>query len=108
MIWLARSLLWSHLLIPPGVAVCSQIPDNSFPQKREDPKLPSGKSQKDAILEADHEKNLEDAERLVQLTTGLKKAIEKKSVFVLSLDDLKKLEEIEKLTRRIRGRLRRF
>jgi hypothetical protein len=89
-------------------AVYPQIPDDPSSQKREDVKLPNGKSQKDAILKADHEKNLQDAERLIELTSDLKKALEKNTQYVLSLDDLKKLDDIDKLTRRIRSRMRRY
>ena len=73
-----------------------------------DMKLPSGKSQKDEILKADHTKNIEDAQRIAELGEELKKVFEKTSHFVLSVSDLKRLDEIEKMTKRIRGRLKRY
>ena len=73
-----------------------------------DMKLPSGKSQKDEILKADHAKNIEDAQRIAELGEELKKEFEKTSHFVLSVADLKRLDEIDKMTKRIRGRLKRY
>ena len=78
------------------------IPDAS------DSRLPNGKSQKEEILKADHEKSLEDAGKLMQLTEDLKIELEKNDRHVLAVSTLKKLDEIEKLTKRIRSRLRRY
>jgi hypothetical protein len=74
----------------------------------EDPRLPNGKSQKEEILKADHQKSLEDAGKLIQLTEELKIELEKNDRHVLAVGTLKKLEEIEKLSKRIRGRLKRY
>jgi hypothetical protein len=71
-------------------------------------RLPNGKLQKEEILKADHEKSLEDAAKLVQLTEELKIELEKNDRHVLAISTLKKLEEVEKLTKRIRSRLRRY
>ena len=73
-----------------------------------DPRLPNGKSQKEEILKADHEKSLEDASKLIQLTEDLKIELEKNDRHVLSVSMLKKLDDIEKLSKRIRSRLRRY
>jgi hypothetical protein len=72
-----------------------------------DAKLPNGKSQRDEILKADHEKNLKDAADLVELTQQLQLEIEKNDAFVFSLSALKKTDDIEKLVKKIRARLRR-
>jgi hypothetical protein len=74
----------------------------------DNPRLPNGKSQKEEILKADHEKSLEDAAKLMQLTEELKIELEKNDRHVLAVGTLKKLEEIEKLSKRIRGRLKRY
>lgn len=71
-----------------------------------DAKLPNGKSQRDAILKAEHEQNLKDAAQLVDLTQQFQQDLEKNDTFVLSLSTLKKADDIEKLVKRIRGRLR--
>jgi hypothetical protein len=73
-----------------------------------DVRLPSGKMQKDEILKADHEKNLEDAAKLAKMAEDLRAAIEKSDHNVLSVELLKQTEEIEKLARRIRSRMRKF
>lgn len=72
------------------------------------PELPSGKNQQEEILKADHEKDLRDAAQLIELSEQLKQELEKNDRHVLSMSSLKKTEEIEKLAKRIRSRLRRF
>ena len=70
---------------------------------------PPGRRQKtEEILKEDHKKNLEDAARLLELTQSLKSELEKNDRNVLAVSSLRKAEQIEKLARNIRGRLRRF
>jgi len=69
-------------------------------------KLPNGKSQRDAILKAEHEQNLKDAAQLVDLAQQLQQDLEKNDTFVFSISTLKKTDDIEKLVKKIRGRLR--
>ncbi len=83
--------------IPPGVQ------NTTVP---EDMKLPNGKSQRDAILKAEHEANLKDAAELADLAQQLQLDLEKNDAHVLSLSTLKKTDDIEKLVKKIRGRLR--
>jgi len=78
-----------------------------IPEERE-MRLPSGKLQKEEILKADHEKSLEDAAELLKLAEELNIELEKNDRHVLSVDSLKKLENIEKLAKRIRSRLKRY
>jgi hypothetical protein len=88
----------------------------AFPQRGGDPsvppplseeaKLPNGKSQRDAILKAEHEQNLKDAAHLVDLTQQLQQDLEKNDTFVFSLSTLKKTDDIEKLVKKIRTRMR--
>jgi hypothetical protein len=81
----------------------------TFPPKEDkDTKLPNGKSQKEEILKAEHQKSLEDAAQLVELSQALQKALENDTRHVLSLSTIKKTEEIEKIAKRIRGRMQRF
>jgi hypothetical protein len=70
-------------------------------------RLPNGKSQRDEILKAEHEQNLKDAAQLIDLAEQLKQDLEKNDRYVLSLATLKKTDDIEKLVKKIRGRLRR-
>ena len=71
-----------------------------------DNKLPNGKSQKDEILKAEYQQNLKDAAQLVDLAQQLREDIEKNERFVVSLSDIKKTDDIEKLVRKIRSRMR--
>ena len=77
-------------------------------QSNGDIKLPNGKSQRDEILKVEYAQNLKDAQELVELSRQLRDSLEKNDRYVLSLSDLKKTEDIEKLVKKIRGRLRRY
>ena len=76
--------------------------------EEEGPKLPNSRNQREEILKADHEKDLKDAAQLVKLSEDLKIELEKNDRHVLSLSALKMTEDIEKIAKRIRGRLKRF
>ena len=71
-------------------------------------KLPDGRSQLEEILKADHQQSLRDAGDLLKLSEALKIDLEKNDRHVLSVGTLKKLDEIEKLAKKIRGRLKRY
>ena len=71
-----------------------------------DVKLPNGKSQRDEILKAEREENLKDAARLVEMSQDLKADLEKNDTFVLSMGTIKKTDDIEKLVKKIRSRMR--
>jgi hypothetical protein len=74
--------------------------------EEEDVILPNGKSQKDEILKAEFQQNLKDAAELAELAEQLKIDLEKNDRYILSMATLKKTDDIEKLARRIRTRLR--
>lgn len=74
-------------------------------QNQDDPRLPNGKSQKDAIAQSEHEKALKDAEALVSLSNQLKDDIQKAGNFVVPVSALRKTQEIEKLARSVRNHL---
>ena len=78
------------------------VPDS----KPDEVRLPSGKLQRDEILKAEHEQNVKDAAQLCELAQQLQQDLEKEDRFVLSMSTLKKTEDIEKLARKIRTRLR--
>lgn len=71
-----------------------------------DVQLPNGKSQRDEILKAERDQNIKDAARLVDLAEELQQEIEKNDRYVFSLTTLKKTDEIEKLVKKIRSRMR--
>ena len=76
------------------------------PGSQAEVRLPNGKSQRDEILKAEHQENLKDAAKLADLAQDLKESLERDDRYVLSLSTLKKTDEIEKLVRKIRTRLR--
>ena len=101
-----RLLLPAAILIP-MVLFPQQVPERqNEPRKPSEVRLPNGKLQQDEILKADHDKTVKDAAQLIELAESLKQEIEKDDAHVLSLSSLKKTEEIEKLAKRIRARLK--
>lgn len=107
-LWLWRCAL--VLLLAALVALGQRGPDTPSPAPAapgsDDVRLPNGKMQKDEILKAEREQNLKDAAQLAGLAQQLQEELEKQDRFVLSMSTLKKTEDIEKLAKRIRGRLR--
>jgi hypothetical protein len=73
-----------------------------------EPTLPSGKTQSEELLKQDHKKNLADAAQMAKLAEEVNEDLEKDDRYVVSLKTLKKLDDIEKLSKAIRGRLKRF
>jgi len=55
----------------------------------------------------EHKKNVDDAATMAKLAEEVSEDLEKDDRYVLSLKTLKKLEDIEKLSKAIRGRLKR-
>ena len=72
----------------------------------EDRKLPDGKSQNDAIAKQNHKQALKDANDLISVAEQLRDELQKAGDYVVPVSCMKKTEEIEKLARRIRGRLK--
>lgn len=80
----------------------------SVPGKEEPPKrLPDGTLQSEAILKDDHRRLLEDSAKLHSLAKEVDEWVEKNTHNVLSLSLIKKIEEIEKLAKRMRTRYQR-
>jgi hypothetical protein len=105
-----RRLFCGAFLVLPAAASPSayQQQDSTWPANPQDrPKLPNGKSQDDEILKAEREQNIRDAAKLVEMAGSLKADLEKTDRFILSMDTLKKTDDIEKLVKKIRDRLRR-
>jgi Zn-dependent oligopeptidase len=93
-----------------GEAAQQQQPDNrrTFPDSNpdEDTRLPNGKSQKDAISKQAHEDALKDVESLIHLAEDLRDELKHSGEYVVALSSVRKTEEIEKLARHIRGKLK--
>jgi hypothetical protein len=95
-------------LLPAQTRNPQQPPSDTNPEDKGDFRLPNGKKQVDEILKDDYEKNLKDARDLTNLARSLEEDLEKNEAFVFSLSTLKKLDDMEKLTKRIRARMKRF
>lgn len=72
----------------------------------EDVKLPNGKSQKDAIAKEDHEAAMKDVNELITVAEQLRDELQKSGEHVVSVSSVKKTEDIERLAKKIRGRLK--
>lgn len=88
--------------------VPQDLPRVETPSEQQDRKLPNGKSQRDEIVKADYKKNVQDAAELSQLARELNDDLEKSGSNTVSVKTIKKLDDIEKLARNIRGRLKRY
>ncbi len=78
------------------------------PAPHGDVQLPNGKSQRAEILKAERLQNIKEAAQIAELAKDLQQELEKNESYVLSMSSLKKTDEIEKLAKRIRGRLRHY
>jgi hypothetical protein len=101
------------LLLVPGALLTAQKsqpqpPPVQVPGDPEDIRLPNGKKQSDEILKAEYEKNVKDAQELVSTAKAFEEDLEKDDRYVLSVSSLKKLDDIERLTKRIRTRMKRY
>lgn len=103
---LRRGTFLLSLVVTLGLAQGPPDEPLSVPASPPDVRLPNGKSQRDEILKAEHQENLKDAAKLADLAQDLKESLEKDDRYVLSLSTLKKTEDIEKLAKKIRSRLR--
>ncbi len=102
----AVAALAAWLLLAPSLAPQATHRPPAQDEGPDTIRLPNGKLQQDEILKEDREKSIKDAAQLVELAESLKAEIEKDDAHVLSISSLKKTEEIEKLARRIRGRIK--
>lgn len=97
------------LLSRAGLAQTETVPSEPPPTVApHDVKLPNGRSRSEAILKEDYAHSLSDAAALTALAQSVQADLEKEGRDVLSLQTLKKLDEIDKLTKRIRSRMRRY
>ena len=92
------------------LAMMAQIPrpHQISPRPDEEVPLPNAQIRRDEVLKADYEKSLNDVRELAKLAEDLKTDLEKTDRFSISLATVKKTEEIEKLAKRIRLRIKRF
>jgi hypothetical protein len=99
---LRRSLLKSGLALAASALNAQTSPDDPTVRR-----MPDGRTQSDTILKADYDQNVKDARELTALAKSIELDFDKNDQNVLSLSLLKKLDDVEKITKRIRGRLKR-
>jgi hypothetical protein len=93
------------LLLLLAGSVASQLPRET--DRPETPaRMPNGKLQSEEILKEEHERSLEDIAKLIKIAEELEDELIKNDRHVLSISSLKKAEEIEKLAKRLKGRIR--
>ena len=104
-------MLASIARVAAAIALLAAAPQRPTPPQEKDEKadvmLPGGKSQKREILKADFEKSKNEAAELLDLAEQLKADLDKDDMYVFNLRTLKKAEEVEKLARRIKERMKR-
>lgn len=71
----------------------------------DDKRLPNGKSQKDAMAREKHEQALKDTTELITVAEQLRDELQKAGDYVVPVSSVRKTEQIEKLAKKIRGRL---
>lgn len=98
-------LLFAVMVIALGQRQGAPLPDS--PSSPNNVRLPNGKLQRDEIIKADHKKNEEDAATLARLAQEVKDDLDNSDGHIMSVKMLKKLDDIEKLAKGIRGRLAR-
>jgi hypothetical protein len=91
-----------------AAALAQREVQGTAPTGAQEPRLPDGRSQKEEILKHEYKKALEEAGELLKLAEGLKADLERDDRHVLSVQTLRRTEDIEKLAKRIRGRLKRY
>ena len=94
--WFATLITWS-LFAQDSVLV------NPLPRR-----LPGGITQREAIVRDDFRQNVADSLKLARLAREVRVEFATGDKNIVSVATLKKLDEIEKLTKNIRGRLKRY
>lgn len=103
-----RAILSTAFIFSGALLLWAQLPRGGGGE-REDPNAPRLKrEQVEELLKSDHKKSLADADEIIKLGEELKIELEKNDRHVLSVKAYKKTEEIEKIAKRIRGRMKRY
>jgi hypothetical protein len=86
-----------------------QLPHPGFPDPRERPKrLPDGRLQSEAILREDYERNLREIDEMDELLQGVEEALAKAAPGKTPREVLRDLQQVERISKRIHSRMRRF
>ncbi|MGH9608438.1 MAG: hypothetical protein ACRD34_02085 [Bryobacteraceae bacterium] len=88
---------------PPDYPTRLHLPN---PGREENPRLPNGKLQKDAIAQQEHKDALKETDQLIKEAKDLKAELEKAGDYVVPVSAIRKTKQIERLARKIRGKLK--
>ncbi len=109
---LARVLVFCVVLVSGGAASGAwpqATTDPQYPQQRRDPNDPMVKMEKEQQKRINKERQealKKDTDRLLELATELKMYVDKSNEHTLSMDVIKKAEQIEKLARSVREKMK--
>ncbi len=78
------------------------------PQATDHDTLPNGKSRKLELIKHDYAKSLEDVAEIIELARTLEAEMEANTEHVVSLDSIRKAEQIEELSKRLQKRMKRI
>jgi hypothetical protein len=107
-----RMTCWVLLLClaMPGFAQLPRVPDPTSPERRASP---AERAQEELQREAAKRQNKErqdalkhDTDKLLEMATELKEYVDKSNEHVLSVEVVKKADEIEKLAHRVREKMK--
>lgn len=79
---------------------------NTLPQPMEQEKSDLPMTSPAKLLKYQHEETKKDVDKLVKLVAEVQEEVDKAGENVLPLNTLKKLEEVEKLTKKVRNRIK--
>ena len=100
-----RARVFTALLLLPLLALLAGAQQ---PQAQDRDRLPNGKSRKLELIKHDHAKSLEDVAAIIALARELEQELTKNTEHVVSMDSMRKAEEIEELSKKLQGRMKRI
>ena len=97
---LASQIVWSQARRQPGAR------GPRFPSESEPASPPAPPSVNRKMLRASYEQLQKDVDRLAELANSLKEEITKSNEDIMPVSSLQKAEEIEKLAKKVQGRIK--
>ena len=94
-----------------ALAALAQQPDpslDSSPPGARSTRPGLSRKQADALSKQDFKDNSRDVSKIIDLAQGLQTSFERNGSFIVDANDIRTAEQIEKLAKDIRGRLKRF
>jgi len=100
-----RLTVLAVLFVTLAVAQFPRFPTTTAPERDT---LPNGKSRKLELIKDDHQKSLEDVAAIIRLAEELEAELQENTEHVVSLDSMRKAEEIEDLSKKLQKRMKRI